>query len=88
MTKKGRPPDGGDENMRRVYGYLLQRRGIDKEVLDAFAYRNLVYECERYHNAVFVGTDKAGTVRHIHKRSTAAQGGFKGNAPGSSPVSI
>ena len=71
--------------MWRVYGYLLQRRGIDKEVPDAFAYRNLVYECERYHNAVFVGTDKAGTVRHIHKRSTAAQGGFKGNAPGSSP---
>ena len=73
------------ENMRRVYGYLLQRRGIDKEVLDAFAYRGLVYECDRYHNAVFVGTDKAGTVRHIHKRSTAAQGGFKGNAPGSEP---
>ena len=73
------------ENMRRVYGYLLQRRGIDKEVLDAFSYRGLVYECERYHNAVFVGTDKAGKVRHIHKRSTAAQGGFKGNAPGSEP---
>ena len=73
------------ENMRRVYGYLLRRRGIDKEVLDTFAYRGLVYECERYHNAVFVGTDKAGKVRHIHKRSTAAQGGFKGNAPGSEP---
>lgn len=73
------------ENMRRVYGYLLQRRGIDKEVLDTFAYRGLVYECERYHNAVFVGTDKAGTVRHIHKRSTAAQAGFRGNAPGSEP---
>ena len=70
------------ENMRRVYGYLLRRRGIDKEVLDTFAYRGLVYECERYHNAVFVGTDKAGKVRHIHKRSTAAQGGFKGNEPG------
>lgn len=73
------------ENMRRVYGYLLQRRGIDKEVLDTFAYRGLVYECERYHNAVFVGTDKGGNIRHIHKRSTAAQGGFKGNAPGSEP---
>ena len=73
------------ENMRRVYGYLLRRRGIDKEVLDTFAYRGLVYECERYHNAVFVGTDKTGEVRHIHKRSTAAQGGFKGNAPGSEP---
>ena len=30
-------PDKHD-NMRRVYGYLLRRRGIDKEVLDTFAY--------------------------------------------------
>ena len=73
------------ENMRRVYGYLLQRRGIDKEVLDTFSYRGLVYECDRYHNAVFVGIDKEKKIRHIHKRSTAAQGGFKGNAPGSEP---
>ena len=74
------------ENMRRVYGYLLRQRGIDKEVLDAFAYRGMIYECSRYHNVVFAGVDKAGTVRHIHRRSTAAQGGFKGNAPGSDPA--
>jgi len=73
------------ENMRRVYGYLLRRRGIDKDVLDAFAYRGLVYESADYHNAVFVGTDREGQPRHIHKHSTAAQGGFKGNAPGSEP---
>lgn len=73
------------ENMRRVYGYLLRRRGIDKEVLDAFVYRGLIYECADYHNAVFVGLDKAGNTRHIHKRSTAAQGGFKGNTAGSEP---
>ena len=73
------------ENMRRVYGYLIRRRGIDKDVLDTFAYRGLVYESADYHNAVFVGVDKTGKPRHIHKRSTAAQGGFKGNAPGSEP---
>ena len=73
------------ENMRRVYGYLLRRRGIDKDVLDAFVYRGLVYESADYHNAVFVGTDREGKPRHIHKHSTAAQGGFKGNAPGSEP---
>ena len=71
--------------MRRVYGYLLRRRGIDKDVLDAFAYRGLVYESSDYHNAVFVGTDKAGNPRHIHKHHTAAQGGFKGNEAGSEP---
>ena len=73
------------ENMRRVYGYLLRHRGIDKEVLDAFAYRGRVYESADHHNAVFVGTDREGRPRHIHKHSTAAQGGFKGNAPGSEP---
>lgn len=73
------------ENMRRVYGYLLRRRGIAKDVLDAFVYRGLIYESADYHNAVFVGTDREGNPRHIHKHSTAAQGGFKGNAPGSEP---
>ena len=73
------------ENMRRVYGYLLRHRGIDKEVLDAFSYRGLVYESADYHNAVFVGIDREGKPRHIHKHSTAAQGSFKGNAPGSEP---
>ena len=69
------------ENMRRVYGYLLRHRGIDKEVLDAFSYRGLVYESADYHNAVFVGIDREGKPRHIHKHSTAVQGSFKGNAP-------
>lgn len=73
------------DNMRRVYGYLLRRRGIDKEVLDAFVYRNLIYESGDYHNAVFVGTDREGNPKHVHKHSTAARGGFKGNAPGSQP---
>ena len=57
------------ENMRRVYGYLLRYRGIDKEVLDAFSYRGLVYESADYHNAVFVGIDREGKPRHIHKHS-------------------
>ena len=53
--------------------------------LDAFSYRGLVYESADYHNAVFVGIDREGKPRHIHKHSTAAQGSFKGNAPGSDP---
>ena len=43
------------DTMRRVYGYLLHHRGIDREVLDAFAQRGMVYESSDYHNAVFVG---------------------------------
>ena len=73
------------DNMRRVYSYLIRQRGIDKDVLDTFARFGLIYECAAYHNAVFVGVDKTGKARHIHKRSTAAQGGFKGNVAGCEP---
>ena len=50
--------------MRQLYAYLLQQRFIDRDVLDAFTKRGMIYEsCEKsragtkeYHNAVFVGT--------------------------------
>ena len=42
------------ENTRRLYSYLVNRRGIDRMVLDAFAFQNMVYESVPYHNAVFV----------------------------------
>lgn len=73
------------DNMRRVYAYLLRQRGIDKDVLEAFVCRKLIYESAEYHNAVFVGRDPKGEIRHIHKRSTATQGSLKGNASGSQP---
>ena len=68
------PPQS--ESMRRVYAYLLQKRCIDREILNAFVRKKLIYEsCERsrdgtkkYHNAVFVGFDEHGVPRHGHKR--------------------
>ena len=63
-----------NENMRRVSAYLLHQRGIDQEVLDAFAYRNLIWESLPYHNAVFLGCDPEGHLWHAHLRSTAARG--------------
>ena len=73
------PPANGD--MRRVYAYLLQKRRIDREVLNAFVREKLVYEsCElskdktkEYHNAVFVGFDEHGVPRHGHKRGLYTQ---------------
>ena len=64
------------ENMRRVYGYLLRCRCIDKEVLDAFSYRGLVYESADYHNAVFVGADREGKPHSQaqHRRTGQLQG--------------
>lgn len=75
-----------NDNSRRVYAYLLHQRGIHKDVLDAFLRENLIYESEKYHNAVFVGMDNGGIPRHAHKRGTGSQSTYKGNAPGSDPM--
>lgn len=74
-----------NDNMRRVYAYLLNRRGIDKEVLYAFANRQMVYESAGYHNAVFVGHDLEDVPRHANLRGTGPESTFKGNTPGSVP---
>ena len=50
------PPVGRE--MRRLYAYLLKRRLIDREVLSTFVRAGLVYEDEKYHNAVFAGKDE------------------------------
>lgn len=74
-----------NDNMRRVYAYLISRRGIDRDVVNAFAYRQMIYESAEYHNAVFVGFDSKGIPRHANLRGTGAESTFKGNAPGSIP---
>lgn len=73
------------EAMHRVYAYLLQQRGIDREVLDAFVREEMIYESAKHHNAVFVGYDRNGTARHAHKRGTNSQSTYKGNQNGSRP---
>ncbi|OLA28050.1 MAG: hypothetical protein BHW32_00130 [Firmicutes bacterium CAG:129_59_24] len=86
------PPQS--ESVRRVYAYLLQKRCIDREILNAFVRRKLIYEsCERsrdgtkeYHNAVFVGFDEHGVPRHRHKRGLYTMGqSYRGNIEGSDP---
>ena len=71
--------------MHRVYAYLLQQRGIDREVLDAFVRKKMIYESAGHHNAVFVGYDQNGVPRHAHKRGTNSQSSYKGNQDGSRP---
>ncbi len=76
------PPANKDN--RRVFAYLLKHRHLDREVLTTFVRLGLVYEDQKYHNAVFVGMDKDGTPRHAHKRSTNSQGKtFRVTAEGS-----
>lgn len=40
--------------MKRVFGYLLNGRFIDRDVLTYFVKRKDIYEDEKYHNVVFV----------------------------------
>lgn len=78
------PPAGRE--MRRLYAYLLKKRLINREVLNTFVRAGLVYEDEKYHNAVFIGKDEHGVVRHAHKRSTSDIGKtFRINVEGSDP---
>jgi len=74
-----------NDNMRRVYAYLLKQRCIDRAVLDHFVHRKLIYESDKYHNAVFVGTDEDGTARHEYpgrKATYSAGGGGSGSFGG------
>lgn len=68
-----------NDNMRRAFAYLTITRGVDKDVLQAFADRNMVYESADYHNAVFIGYDKNGVPRHAHKRGSGQASTYRGN---------
>ena len=74
-----------NDNMRRVFAYLLNRRGIDRNVLYAFAHKGMIYESADYHNVVFVGKDKDGVSVHAHKRGSGSESSYKGNVTGSNP---
>lgn len=73
-----------NETMKRVYAYLMQKRHISRNILSYFAKAGTLYECAEHHNAVFVGMDKDGNIRHIHKKSTCSEGqNFRINVDGS-----
>ena len=66
-------------DMRRVYGYLMYERMLDRQVINRFVKDGLIYEDAKHHNAVFIGKDKEGKAVHAHKRATSAKSDFKGN---------
>ena len=71
------------KDMRRVFAYLCQTRGIAPEVVSAFARKGLIYEDAIHHNAVFVGRDEQGKPRHLHARGTLTGSHFRQTLPGS-----
>ncbi len=74
-----------NDNMRRAFAYLMNRRGIDRGVIDAFAHHKMIYESAKYHNVVFVGFDNTGKPVHANMRGTGSESTFKGNAEFSIP---
>ena len=75
-----------NEEMRRVYAYLTRQRGVGREIVNRYVQAGLLYEDAEYHNAVFIGKDKHGVVRHAHKRSVNSEGkAFRQNVEGSDP---
>ena len=72
--------------MRRLFAYLMERRGIDRSIIQHFAHARTIYEEANHHNSVFVGLDEHGVARHAHKRSTHDTGKtFRINMEGSDP---
>lgn len=74
-----------NDRMSRVFSYLLLTHGIDKDVLFEFVRKKMIYESAYCHNAVFVGYDLNGILRHAHKRGTVTSNSYKGNVAGSQP---
>lgn len=74
-----------NDAMRRVAHYLIEERGIRREILYAFINKKMIYESYKYHNAVFVGYDMNGTPRHACQRSTGHESTLKTNVKGSAP---
>ena len=73
--------------MRRAFGYLLNTRRLDRDVVSAFVRKGLLYEDAPYHNVVFLGVDEQGVPRHAQKRSTNSEGkALRLNAAGSDPA--
>ena len=71
--KKFKLPEA-NENMHRVFAYLIKQRFIAPEIITYFAKNHTLYEDKEHHNAVFVGVDENGIPKQAHKRSTSTFG--------------
>lgn len=73
-------PKAVEGRPEQVIAYLVGR-GIDRPLIEACINHRLLYESEKYHNAVFVGYDQEGVARYAAIRGT--RGSYKGEATGS-----
>lgn len=57
------------DNKKMMY-YLKNKRKIDKEVIQFYYQKGMIYECSYDHSVVFVGYDEKGIERYASKRAT------------------
>lgn len=69
-----------NQSAAQVISYL-QRRGIDRDIIDFCIQTERIYESESYHNAVFVGRDQEEKPRYAALRGIGTD--FIGDANGS-----
>ncbi|MDL2273642.1 toprim domain-containing protein [Oscillospiraceae bacterium OttesenSCG-928-G22] len=73
-----------NNNMRRLFAYLVNSRFIAPDVVSHFVRAGALYEEREFHNAVFLGLDEHGVARSGIKKGTLTIGkGFKQTLSGS-----
>lgn len=72
-----------NDNHKRVYAYLKLTRGISQEVISYCLHNHLLYESKDKHNAVFLGKDINGNVKHAFIRGTITGVQYRGDVYGS-----
>ena len=72
-TKNFKLPEA-NENMHRVFAYLIKQRFIAPDIISFFAKNRTLYEDKNHNNAVFVGVDENGIPKQAHKRGTSTFG--------------
>lgn len=82
------------DNYKRLFAYLCNTRGLDKEIVQSMVRQGQLYEgvtqyktadgeIAHFHNAVFVGTDRDGTPRNGFMRGLGTTVSYKGEVEGS-----
>lgn len=72
-----------DNNLKKVYAYLINSRGIDKELINQLVKEKLLYQ-DKKGNAVFVHKDEKGEIVGAEIQGTNTFKKFKGVAEGTS----
>lgn len=78
-----------ESSAKRVYGYLINARKIDYEIVKHVVTKGLVFQEKAHGNCCFVGYDKDGKARYCSMRGTLSIDGatpYKGEVSGSEKV--